>query len=86
MHVMVHHCLDNDMSACDAAHDQPDDLLPAVEWLQQTLIVVCSRSRWFVPAYTKEEVRELLSNNLRSRPPDSDTAELTVPRSFSNNV
>lgn len=47
---------------------------------------VCSRTRWFVPAYTKEEVRELLSNHLRFRPPDSDDAELTVSRSFSNNV
>ncbi|KAL3147976.1 hypothetical protein ABBQ38_014271 [Trebouxia sp. C0009 RCD-2024] len=46
-----------------------------------------SRLRWFVPAYTKEEVRELLSNSLNSRPPDSaDSAELALPRSFSNNV
>jgi len=50
------------------------------------VFVICSRARWFVAAYTKEEVRELLSNNLRSRPPDSEAAELTMPRSFSNNV
>ena len=74
------------MSAYDAAHDQLVNLLPAVGWLQLTLIVLCSRSRWFVPAYTKEEVRELLSNNLRFRPPDADDAELMMSRSFSNNV
>ena len=74
------------MSVYDAVHDQLVNLLPAVGWSHLMLVVLCSRSRWFVPAYTKEEVRELLSNNLRFRPPDSDDAELTVSRSFSNNV
>ena len=46
----------------------------------------CSHVRWFVPAYTKEEVRELLNNSLNSKPPDSESAELALPRSFSNNV
>ena len=50
-------------------------------------ILTCSRARWFVPAYTKEEVRELLNNTLSSEPPDaSEAAELTLPRSFSNSV
>lgn len=50
-------------------------------------VMLCRRARWGVPAYTKEEVRELLSNNLRPRPPDSsDSAELIASRSFSNSV
>lgn len=55
--------------------------------LMLVFLHVRSRVRWFVPAYTKEEVRELLSNSLNSRPPDlPETTELALPRSFSNNV
>ena len=78
-------------AACLRLHDFMHNLDSMLAWRLRHAVtdvcLPCSRARWFVPAYTKEEVRELLSNTLHSRPSDfSDTAELTMPRSLSNTV